>query len=86
MKLLCFLQDEASMPLGPLNFLTMIQIFQLAFSGFWHFVGFAILFGAFLDCLLKIISRLIRASIVRKIGWPPQHLDADGDFYQSERD
>lgn len=31
-------------------------------------------------------SRLIRHFNVRKAGWPPPHLDADGDFKSENKD
>lgn len=31
-------------------------------------------------CVLLIISRLYRATMICVRGWPPNHLDADGDW------
>jgi hypothetical protein len=32
----------------------------------------------------KILSRYHRHKTLRQIGWPPPHLDADGDFKEEE--
>jgi hypothetical protein len=29
---------------------------------------------------LRYINRYLRSKNIRAMGWPPQHLDADGDF------
>lgn len=33
---------------------------------------------------LKIVNRMIRHMNIRKAGWPPTHLDADGDWKEEE--
>lgn len=33
---------------------------------------------------LQIPVRIIRHFTIRKAGWPPAHLDADGDFKKAE--
>lgn len=38
------------------------------------------LIGCVLRCILLIISRLYRTTMVCARGWPPPHLDADGDW------
>lgn len=59
------------------------KILEIAFSGFWEFVGMAILLNGlgYFACntIARIFSRLFRMLMVRKHGWPPEHLDADGD-------
>ena len=32
------------------------------------------------ECLLKLGSRVLRSINIAVRGWPPEHLDADGDF------
>lgn len=62
----------------------MLEILDFALSGFWKFIGCVILFngGAYflVNGLLRAWSRLMRTLMVRKHGWPPSHLDADGDW------
>jgi hypothetical protein len=66
------------------------KILEIAFSGFWKFCGMAILLNGFfyftINGLLKFWSRLFRVLMVRKHGWPPSHLDADGDFKEIEKE
>lgn len=60
------------------------KILEIAFSGFWSFIGVAILLnGLFyfsVNGFLRAWSRFMRMLMVRKHGWPPNHLDADGDW------
>lgn len=39
--------------------------------------------GSFINWAWLVINRAIRASVLKKIGWPPRHLDADGDFHST---
>lgn len=36
------------------------------------------------ELLLKVISRSIRGIVVSIRGWPPAHLDADGDWKKDD--
>jgi hypothetical protein len=60
------------------------KLIDIAFSGFWGFVGVSLLLSGFmaltLTFILKMWSRFMRMIMVRKHGWPPQYLDADGDW------
>lgn len=38
------------------------------------------------DLLMKVIGRGYRTIMVSVRGWPPAHLDADGDWKKEERD
>ena len=62
------------------------KILDIAFSGFWPFVGMLILLNLVLtlvvNTLFKFWNRFLRMLMVRKHGWPPEHLDADGDFHK----
>jgi hypothetical protein len=64
----------------------MNYILDLAFQSFWHFIGVLIMVYLFLhygvNASLKIISRFLRSINIFTRGWPPSHLDADGDFKQ----
>ena len=58
----------------------MIHLLEFIFASSWHFLGVCFI-GAFLvKCLVVIWSRFMRMLMVRKHGWPPPHLDADGDW------
>jgi hypothetical protein len=67
-----------------------METLQFMFKDFWHFAGSLILLSTVLyfavNGCLKLWSRLLRALMVSLKGWPPQHLDADGDFKQNEKE
>lgn len=60
------------------------KILEIAFSGFWPFAGMMILLNGvayfFVNMVVKMWVRFTRMLMVRKHGWPPAHLDADGDW------
>lgn len=60
------------------------KILEIAFSGFWQFCGITILLNGLayftINGILRLFSRFFRMLMIRKHGWPPSHLDADGDF------
>lgn len=62
----------------------MEKIIEIAFSGFWCFIGMCILLNGLafflVNGIVRIWSRFMRMLMVRKHGWPPNRLDADGDF------
>ena len=60
------------------------KILEIAFSGFWEFIGMVILISIPFKVVLSIWIRLMRMITVRKSGWPPPHLDADGDWKPKE--
>ncbi len=62
----------------------MKDLLQLIFSGFWTFIGAVILLGMLIDLPLKLWSRWLRSRNIKNAGWPPPHLDADGDFKEKE--
>lgn len=43
------------------------------------FLGYALL-----ECTVKLGGRMLRSINIAIRGWPPAHLDADGDFAQQE--
>lgn len=63
----------------------MIEIINLIFKSFWHFVGFAILFFGFGKLIFLLVNRTFRHWTIRKHGYPPVHCDADGDFPEKEK-
>jgi hypothetical protein len=58
----------------------MVDILHFIFSSFWVFIGFWILVSIPFTFVFKIIHVIIRRSNIKNKGWPPEHLDADGDF------
>lgn len=63
-----------------------MKYLQFIFSGFWHFVGTAILISIILDFIFRCWNRTFRHMNIRKHGYPPAHCDADGDFRQINKD
>lgn len=66
------------------------KLIEIAFSGIFEFFGVIMLLNipAYYLCnlLVKMWSRFMRMLMVRKHGWPPSHLDADGDFIKTPVD
>ena len=62
----------------------MIHIFEIAMRGFWPFCGTWLLTGMILyfvvNGIIKLWVRFTRMIMVLFRGWPPPHLDADGDW------
>lgn len=57
----------------------MRAFLDYAMSGFWPFVGCWILASIPFTCLFKCWNRFMRHLNIKHEGWPPPHLDADGD-------
>lgn len=58
----------------------MIEFVEFAFSGFLVWIGFVSIVSIPLRFLIAIYTMTMRCLMVRKHGWPPSHLDADGDW------
>ena len=58
----------------------MLEILKFIFSSFWIFLGFLLIIEVVGGYLFKITNRIIRHLNIRAAGYPPEHLDADGDF------
>lgn len=60
------------------------KMLEITFSGFWEFVGMWLLLGLFMQLALHFIFRMynraLRSMNIKRHGWPPPHLDADGDL------
>lgn len=61
-----------------------MEFIRFIFASFWSWLGFCVFLYIPLEIIRQIIVRLIRASTVKKAGWPPAHLDADGDFKKED--
>lgn len=62
----------------------MDKIIEITFSGFWAFIGMLLLVYTIIhyiaNGIIRMWARFMRMLMVRKHGWPPEHLDADGDY------
>jgi hypothetical protein len=52
----------------------------LAVNGFWFWLVVFMLTGGLINLTGVIFQRLFRTITVLFRGWPPSHLDADGDW------
>lgn len=58
----------------------------MTFWNFWHehyFLAFCAIYFGF-ETSLRIVSRTLRTINIAIRGWPPAHLDADGDWKKDE--
>lgn len=66
----------------------MMEFLEFTFQSLWHFIGMTILLNGLLyftvNGILRIWRYFLRCLMVRKQGWPPEYLDADGDAVQEE--
>ncbi len=62
----------------------MKELLDFTFQSAWHFIGMLILLNVWITVPLHIAfkfwNRFMRMLMIRKHGWPPDHLDGDGDF------
>jgi len=62
----------------------MLEFFKFMCSGFWIFCGVIIILNgaAYFLCntILKLYRIHARKINISKHGWPPSHLNADGDW------
>jgi hypothetical protein len=67
----------------------MMEFIRFTFSGFWYFVGMAILLNGaayfFFNTVFRMYNRWVRHRNIKAAGWPPNHLDADGDFKEESK-
>lgn len=62
----------------------MNDFLEITFRSIWHFFGMLLLISVVLGAPCRIINRCIRHLNIRAKGWPPEHLDADGDWKPEE--
>lgn len=69
---------------------TIIEFLQFACRGYGTFIGVLILSALFLyygvNGAIRLLSRFFRLLTVAIRGWPPPHLDADGDWKPEAKD
>jgi hypothetical protein len=56
------------------------DLLEIALSGFWSFVGSWVLLSLPFDAIRYCWKYWLRSRNIKHHGWPPPHLDADGDF------
>lgn len=64
----------------------MNRFFEIATSGLFQFIGCFLLCYLPFNCAFKICNRYWRHKTIQKIGYPPTHCDADGDFKPEKDD
>ena len=60
------------------------EIIKYSTSGFWVFIGCYSLITIVLYYIFRIFNRILRVITTSINGWPPEHLDSDGDFKSKE--
>ena len=64
-----------------------MELIKFIFSSFWIFAGVLVLGNGvmyfIINMIIRMWSRFMRYLMVKKHGWPPSHLDADGDSVES---
>ena len=58
----------------------MLEVLRFVYSSFWIWLGTVFMLAMFLNAVTFCWSRLLRYLSVVRAGWPPSHLDADGDW------
>lgn len=61
-----------------------MEFFRFIFSSFWIWLGFCIILYMPLEAIRWIICKKIKSSTIKKAGWPPAHLDANGNFKEEK--
>jgi len=68
----------------------MLEILKFAVSGFWVFVGCFSMISMVLYFLVNglniFFGRILRMIMVSFRGWPPNHIDADGDWKKNNNE
>jgi len=57
-----------------------MDFIRFVFSSFWTWLVFFVMFVAPARMILNIVRALCRRSVLSKHGWPPAHINADGDW------
>jgi len=67
-----------------------MKTLELILSSFGHWLGFMVILVTVLyfgcNFLLHLVNRILRHSTLKKLGYPPVHCDADGDFRDNDVD
>ena len=63
-----------------------MEAIKFIFSNFWVWLGSFMILVVSLRVIVILINRILRHRNIRKLGYPPEHCDADGDFPETEDD
>ena len=63
-----------------------MEYLKFAFQGPFIFIGVCILLGIGSETIIRIWNRFWRHWTMMKHGYPPEHIDADGDFKKDHED
>ncbi|MFA5207549.1 MAG: hypothetical protein WC428_02715 [Candidatus Paceibacterota bacterium] len=65
-----------------------MKTLEFVLGSFWHFVGFMAILTTVLyfgcNFFLHLVNRILRHATLKKLGYPPVHCDADGDFRETD--
>lgn len=61
----------------------MLELLKFACSGFWTFLGCAFILGMIIKLITYPIRIYFRHQNIKSQGWPPAHVDADGDLKEN---
>lgn len=64
----------------------MHETLEIIFRSFWTFIGTLILVAIPLDAVCTMWNRWCRTRNIKNQGWPPSHLDADGDHPPTKKE
>lgn len=64
----------------------MVEFLKFVFSNFWSWLGFIIVFITALNFIIKLINLPFKHRRIIKLGYPPEHCDADGNTYEKKED
>lgn len=62
----------------------LIEILNLALSGFWNFVGVALILAIPFNFVIALWSKFMKMLCIRSRGYPPSHCDAIGKPFEDE--
>jgi len=62
----------------------MLDVLKFIFSDFKVFIGIFMMLFLCLSFLAFVLNRSLRHFNIRKLGYPPSHCDADGDFREEK--
>jgi hypothetical protein len=74
----------------------IIEFFKFACSDFWIFIGSFFLTATLSTLAIKMViiisnlllkgwDRLLKSIVVLRRGWPPSHLDSDGNWINTNK-
>jgi hypothetical protein len=61
-----------------------MDIVRFIFSSFWVWLGSVIIIYIPFNSVVFIVRAMVRGWMVKKQGWPPAHLDANGEWKEEK--